>query len=408
MGNPTPKNSAPIPQKNNRQMGLYIHWPYCLKKCPYCDFNSHVRQSIDYDRMAKAYVDEMHWIAEFLADHNATPPPLHSIYFGGGTPSTMPPEITARLIDTARQLWGFTNAIEITLEANPTSVEISKLSAFRTAGVNRVSLGVQALNDDALKQLGRDHSARDALYAVEQTQSLFDRASFDLIYARPHQTVADWVTELSHALNYIQGHISLYQLTIEPQTEYHHRWKRGEIILPDEKTAETLFTNTNYLLAERGYQAYEVSNYAQAGDQSRHNTLYWQYQDYIGIGAGAHGRLTTPQNNTTQKWATECTKLPESWCDQVEKNGHAMTMDMVDTQGRLDELMLMGLRLTDGVPESRLMTETGDGFGQLNIGRLETLLDDKLLVLDTTQDDPILRTTSAGRLRLNAVLAYLL
>ena len=398
-----------IKYPKSRQLGLYIHWPYCLKKCPYCDFNSHVRASVDYDRMEQAYIREMMYIADFMGDEKR---PLNSIYFGGGTPSTMPPNITETLIDTAKQLWGFTNTIEITLEANPTSVEMGKLKDFKTAGVNRVSLGVQALDDKALKELGRDHSAKDALVAVEQTQTSFDRANFDLIYARPKQSTDLWVAELNHALTYIKGHISLYQLTIEPKTEYYHRWKRGEIILPDEEQAEELFTITNDILQSQGLHAYEVSNYAHTGDESRHNLLYWNYQDYIGIGAGAHGRLTVNDGSLHgMKWATECTSLPEKWVQNIEQQGHAITKKQVNPTERLDELMLMGLRLTQGVPESRLIQETGVGFSQLHMGKLETLIEEKLLILEPAPDDAsdkILRTTPQGRLRLNAVLAYLL
>ena len=389
------------PSQLGRKLGLYIHWPYCKKKCPYCDFNSHVRLSVDYDRMADAYVQELQFMAEKTQNRV-----LSSIYFGGGTPSTMPPEITARLIDTARALWGMSNDMEITLEANPTSVEMEKLSGFRTAGVNRISLGVQALDDNALQELGREHTARDALSAVEQVQSLFERANFDLIYARPKQSVQAWLAELEQALSYIKGHISLYQLTIEPNTEYYHRWKKGEIVLPDEDRAGALFTTTNEVLKSHGLNAYEVSNYATAGDESRHNLLYWRYDDYIGVGPGAHGRLT--DMDTHEKIATVCIALPEKWLQSVEQNGHGMDIQTVDKTGRLDEMMLMGLRLGEGVPESRLIREIGQGFDALNIGRLETLLDEKLLVMDNADNDKKLRTTDAGRLRLNAVLEYLL
>ena len=384
----------------NRKLGLYIHWPYCRKKCPYCDFNSHVRANVDYDRMADAYVQELQFMG--AKTENRT---LHSIYFGGGTPSTMPPEITARLIDTARTLWGFSNDIEITLEANPTSVEMEKLSGFKNAGVNRISLGVQALDDKALVELGREHTARDALSAVEQVQSLFERANFDLIYARPKQSVDAWLAELDKALQYIKGHISLYQLTIEPNTEYYHRWRKGEIVLPDEDRAEALFTTTNDVLKSHNLNAYEVSNYANAGDESRHNLLYWRYDDYIGVGPGAHGRIT---DKTGEKSATVCASLPEKWVASVEQNGHGMDIRPVDATGRRDEMMLMGLRLSEGVPESRLIRETGQGFDALNMGRLETLLDEKLLIMDNAQNNKRLRTTDAGRLRLNAVLEYLL
>ena len=393
----------------DRKLGLYIHWPYCKKKCPYCDFNSHVRASVDYDRMADAYVQELQFMGEKTKNRT-----LHSIYFGGGTPSTMPPEITARLIDTARALWGTSNDIEITLEANPTSVEMEKLSGFKNAGINRISLGVQALDDTALHELGREHSARDALVAVEEVQSLFSRANFDLIYARPKQSVQAWLSELETALHYIRGHISLYQLTIEPNTEYYHRWKKGEIVLPDEDRAESLFTTTNDLLKSHDLHAYEVSNYAHHGDESRHNLLYWRYDDYIGVGPGAHGRLTINDahgritDSNDKKTATVCISLPEKWVASVEQNGHGMDMQMVDRAGRLDELMLMGLRLSEGVPESRLIRETGQGFETLNMGRLETLLDEKLLIMDNAQNNKRLRTTDAGRLRLNAVLEYLL
>ena len=386
----------------NTGFGIYVHWPFCLSKCPYCDFNSHVRGSIDEDRWRKALLRELDTAAEAAPDRIVT-----SVFFGGGTPSLMPPAIVAALLDRIAHHWDVDKNVEITLEANPTSVESGRFQAFRTAGVNRASLGVQALDDPSLKFLGRDHGVADARAAVALAQRIFPRYSFDLIYARPDQTVSAWRRELRDALAMAGDHISLYQLTIEPGTVFHTKFRRGDFPVPDANSAAGLFETTQEILGGAGMPAYEVSNHATPGAEGRHNLVYWRYQDYIGVGPGAHGRLTeisTPGNLT--KWATSQFRNPDSWLDHVEKTGSGMeSRDALDASERLTEVMIMGLRLSEGVPESRLCGETGQGFGNaFDPAHLDALINEGLLHLEKGR----LSATPAGRQRLNAVLDYLL
>ena len=316
---------------------LYIHWPFCARKCPYCDFNSHVRAEVDQAVWRKALLADMAVEAEVAGGE-----PLSSIFFGGGTPSLMPPATVARLIEEAEARWGFAEGIEITLEANPSSVEAEAFAALAVAGVNRVSLGVQALDDAALQFLGRLHGVDEALAALDAAQRHFARTSFDLIYARPGQSVAQWQAELERALAFGTEHLSLYQLTIEPGTRFATLAREGSLVLPDDDTAAELFTLTRAMTAAAGLPAYEVSNHARPGSESRHNLTYWRYQDYAGIGPGAHGRRGGV--------ATVRHKKPENWLEAIARDGHGM----VETRplGRREqaaEALLMGLRLSDGV-----------------------------------------------------------
>jgi putative oxygen-independent coproporphyrinogen III oxidase len=377
--------------------GIYVHWPFCLSKCPYCDFNSHVRDSIDEDRWRKALLRELDTVAETTTGRTVT-----SVFFGGGTPSLMPPAIVAALLDRIAEHWTVDKNVEITLEANPTSVESSRFQAFRTAGVNRASLGVQALDDSSLKFLGREHGVAEARAAVALAQRIFPRYSFDLIYARPDQTVAAWRNELRDALAMAADHISLYQLTIEPGTVFHTKFRRGDFPVPDANSAAGLFEATQEILGGAGMPAYEVSNHAAPGAEGRHNLVYWRYQDYIGVGPGAHGRVTA---NAT-KWATSQFRNPDSWLNHVEETGSGMeSRDALDASERLTEVMIMGLRLSEGVPESRLRAETGQGFdAAFDPAHLDALTNEGLLRLEMGR----LSATPAGRQRLNAVLDYLL
>ena len=316
---------------------LYIHWPFCARKCPYCDFNSHVRAEVDQAVWRKALLADMAVEAEVAGGE-----PLSSIFFGGGTPSLMPPATVARLIEEAEARWGFAEGIEITLEANPSSVEAEAFAALAVAGVNRVSLGVQALDDAALQFLGRLHGVDEALAALDAAQRHFARTSFDLIYARPGQSVAQWQAELERALAFGTEHLSLYQLTIEPGTRFATLAREGSLVLPDDDTAAELFTLTRAMTAAAGLPAYEVSNHARPGSESRHNLTYWRYQDYAGIGPGAHGRRGGV--------ATVRHKKPENWLEAIARDGHGM----VETRplGRREqaaEALLMGLRLSEGV-----------------------------------------------------------
>ena len=389
---------APAPADLDRGFGLYVHWPFCKAKCPYCDFNSHVRTAVDHDRWRAALVREL--------DHMAAatgPRPLSSIFFGGGTPSLMQPATVAAVIERAVERWQPVDDLEITLEANPTSFEAEVFAGFRAAGINRVSLGVQALDDGDLRFLGRQHSAAEALAAVRRARGLFGRVSFDLIYARPDQTLAGWTAELGRALAEAPDHLSVYQLTIEEGTRFHTLWQRGALPTLDEAVQADLFDLTQAVLADAGLPAYEVSNHARPGQESRHNLVYWRYGDYAGIGPGAHGRLTLGD----AKWATRTHRAPEIWLDKVEMLGTSeQERAAVDPADRLAEALMMGLRLTEGVPLARLGAEAGrQGEGVLDPDRLATA--EAAGYLRWTSDDRLV-ATGAGRLRLNALIGHLL
>ncbi len=376
-------------------LALYIHWPFCLAKCPYCDFNSHVRERIPQDRFRDALRRELAWQAERLG-----PRLLTSIFFGGGTPSLMEPETVATLIADAKTRFVAADDIEITLEANPTSVEAGRFAAFRDAGVNRVSIGVQSLDDAALQMLGRQHSATQAIAALETARAIFPRISLDLIYTRPGQTLMEWRAELRAALNLAADHLSLYQLTIEPGTKFEAMYRRGELVLPDDDTAAALYEATAEAAAEFGLLPYEVSNYAVPGSESRHNLSYWRYRDYAGIGPGAHGRITL---TSPAIMATRRHRAPEPWADRVERDGHGMTEQIALTQTeRAREMLLMGLRLTEGIDRARFAARTGVALDDALDGVvLRQALDEGYLAWR----DDTLAATPAGRLRLDALLA---
>ncbi len=376
-------------------IALYIHWPFCLAKCPYCDFNSHVRERIPQARFASALRTELAWEAARLGRR-----PLASIFFGGGTPSLMDPATVADLIADATRLFDPLPDIEITLEANPTSVELGKLAAFREAGVNRASLGIQSLDADALRLLGREHSAAQAITALEAARATFPRVSFDLIYARPGQSVAAWRAELDRALALCADHLSLYQLTIEPGTGFEALHRRGELVLPDDELAAELYVATADACARRGLLPYEVSNLARHGAESRHNLAYWRYADYAGIGPGAHGRVTLGGELV----ATRRHRAPEPWADRVERLGHGSTAEeRIAPQDRAREMLLMGLRLTEGIDAARFAARTGMA--------LETALDAEVLELALEAGyltyGRRLTATAEGRLRLDSLLTQL-
>ena len=316
---------------------LYIHWPFCLQKCPYCDFNSHVRTGVDHDLWERALLADMRHEHAMVPDEV-----LDSVFFGGGTPSLMPPALVARLLAEAEKLWGFASGIEITLEANPSSVEAAKFAALAGAGVNRISLGLQALDDEALRFLGRVHDLREGLAALDTAQRHFGRVSFDLIYARPGQTMAAWRAELARALSFGTGHLSLYQLTIEAGTRFATLVRERAFMPLDDDPAADLFALTRDMTAAAGLPAYEISNHARPGQESRHNLTYWRYQDYCGIGPGAHGRRLGS--------ATVRHKKPENWLNAVEIHGHGIGETRVlGGREQAAEAMLMGLRLDAGV-----------------------------------------------------------
>ena len=377
-------------------LALYIHWPFCLAKCPYCDFNSHVRDRIDQTRFAAALRTELAWEAARLGRR-----PLASIFFGGGTPSLMAPQAVADLIADSRALFAPLPDLEITLEANPTSVEAGRLAAFREAGVNRVSLGVQSLDGDALRMLGRQHSAAQAVAALELARKLFPRISFDLIYARPGQDEAAWRGELRAALALAHDHLSLYQLTIEPGTAFEALHRRGEIVLPDDDTGAALYDATAEEAARFGLLPYEVSNYARPGSESRHNLTYWRYADYAGIGPGAHGRVSVGDTLL----ATRRHRAPEPWAERVERDGHGTTDETpVNRDERAREMLLMGLRLTEGIDEARFAARTGRALADAtDADTLARAIDAGYL----ERGGGRLRATMEGRKRLDSLLAAL-
>ena len=379
-----------------QDVALYVHWPFCLSKCPYCDFNSHVRDVIPEHRFAAALRTELTHEAARLGRRR-----LGSIFFGGGTPSLMRPESVAGLIERARTLFDAAPDLEITLEANPTSVEAARLRGFREAGVTRVSLGVQALEDEALRGLGRSHSAADAIAALELARSLFPRISFDLIYARPGQTLPAWRTELDRALALVSDHLSLYQLTIEPGTRYEALHRQGLITLPDDDSAAALYEETANVAARHGLEPYEVSNYARPGAQSRHNLAYWRYQDYAGIGPGAHGRLTLDG----ALFATRRHRAPEPWVTRVERSGSGETSCApLSTRDRTREMLLMGLRLSEGIGAAAFLARTGTALASaLDAGVLRAAEEEGYLVWH----EDCLKATPSGRLRLDALLGAL-
>jgi putative oxygen-independent coproporphyrinogen III oxidase len=373
-------------------LALYVHWPFCVSKCPYCDFNSHVRASVDEAAHRAALLAELDYEAARTPGHRLT-----SIFFGGGTPSLMDPATVAEVIERARALWPAEPGIEITLEANPTSVEAARFAGFRAGGVNRVSLGLQALDDEALRFLGRPHDLATGLAALDVAQSIFPRVSFDLITARPGQSVKAWEAELARALAFGTEHLSLYQLTIEPSTRFATMFAAGQIALPDEDTALELFEITRAMTAKAGLPAYEVSNHARPGSESRHNLSYWRYDDYAGIGPGAHGRRG--------QVATARVKKPENWLAAVREGGHGIAEETPLPQHDLArEALLMGMRLEDGIDAARFQTRTGvaidDALDPRGAAELEALG-----LIARTPDR--LRLTEAGRPLLNAVLAKL-
>ncbi|MBP2306174.1 oxygen-independent coproporphyrinogen-3 oxidase [Azospirillum melinis] len=376
---------------------IYVHWPFCKSKCPYCDFNSHVRERVDHDRWRAGLLRELDHYADLTAGRTVT-----SIFFGGGTPSLMEPSTVGAIVDRVAKRWTVADGLEVTLEANPTSVEADKFRAFRSAGIDRVSLGIQALDDASLKFLGREHNAAEATGAIELAARTFDRFSFDLIYARPGQTVAGWQAELARALDYAVGHLSVYQLTIEQGTAFYPLHARGDLVLPDEDLAGDLYEATQSQLTAAGLPAYEISNHARPGEESRHNLTYWRYGDYVGIGPGAHGRLTLDG----EKFATRAHRAPEIWLERVERDGHgAAAPDPIDRDARGTELLMMGLRLTEGVRLARLTEETGRSLDDfVDPAALSCLIDGGFLARDANR----LVATPEGLQRLNAVLGAIL
>ena len=374
--------------------GVYLHWPFCLSKCPYCDFNSHVRHGgLDEARYVRAFAREIASTAERVPGRVVS-----TIFFGGGTPSLIQPSTVAAIIDAVAKHWTVAPDIEITLEANPTSVEAERFRGFRASGLNRVSLGVQALDDTSLKALGRTHSVKEALDAVAVARRSFERYSFDLIYARPGQTADAWRNELKRAIGEAAEHLSLYQLTIEPDTPFAALQGAGKLAMPDDDTARALYDMTLDVCAAAGLPAYEISNHARPGAECRHNLLYWRYGEYAGIGPGAHGRLIVDG----ERRATETEKRPESWLMRVEASGDGVTVDDALTREQQgDEFLLMGLRLAEGIDPSRYEAVSGRS---IDLARVAMLAGDGFVEL---MPNGRLRVTLAGFPVLDAVVADL-
>ena len=385
--------SPALPAPTEGGFGIYVHWPFCLSKCPYCDFNSHVVANVDQTQWADALVRELTFMRDLTG-----PRRVSSVFFGGGTPSLMEVATVEAVIGAIQRLWHVDNDVEISLEANPTSVEAARFYGYRAAGVNRLSLGVQSLDDKELKFLGRLHTADEALKAIGLARDIFPRLSFDLIYARPSQTREAWARELKLALAHAVDHLSLYQLTIEEGTAFAKLYEKGSFKLPDEDDAAALYTMTGEICGEHGMSAYEVSNYAKAEQECRHNLVYWRYGDYVGVGPGAHGRITTDKGRI----ATAALKAPGAWLASVEAHDHGLeTREFVSPSEQGDEMMLMGLRLSEGVSLNRFERLAGQ---PIEATRLSGLIGQGLIA----RDGDVIAATADGRLVLNGVLGRLL
>ena len=375
--------------------GVYVHFPFCAAKCPYCDFNAHVRTVVDEDAWVSGVERELEWTAQ---QQGSARPVVETVFFGGGTPSLMSGASAARVLEKIAALWPMANAPEITLEANPASSDAARFADYRAAGINRVSLGVQALNDPDLKALGRLHDRKEALAALALAQTIFPRVSLDLIYARPAQTEAQWRDELQEALSFGTEHLSLYQLTIEPLTPYDLQQQKGRLHIPGDDQAVALFQTTQEITEAAGLPAYEISNHARIGAESRHNLIYWRYGDYAGVGPGAHGRLQLDG----RRIATAAIRLPERWRDAVARHSHGLAEQTEITHAdAAREHLLMNLRLTEGLDLAAYEQRWG---ARPAVGKIAPLVKQGLLA----QDGDILRATPQGRLLLNALIAELL
>ena len=382
---------------SSKNLAIYIHWPFCLSKCPYCDFNSHVRDEIDEAAWADALVRELDHYRKLSGPRTIT-----SVFFGGGTPSLMSAVTVEKLLSRIAKIWSPAENIEITLEANPTSVEAGKFKDFAAAGINRLSLGIQALNDPDLKALGREHNVKEARQAIDLSQKYFSRSNFDLIYARMGQSLAAWEQELKQALDMSVGHLSLYQLTIERGTAFYQAHEKGRLILPDEDLSADMYELTQAICEEYGVPAYEISNHARKGQESRHNMTYWKYGDYIGVGPGAHGRLSIDGD----LYALNQDRSPEKWLKNIVANGHATDQsECLTAQARAEEMIMMGLRLSRGLNLMSFESRVGQ--------KIENFIDhnylQRLFELGYMEkDDHHLRATAQGMPLLNGLLKRIL
>ncbi len=373
--------------------GLYIHWPFCASKCPYCDFNSHVRKNIDVMQWEKALLQELKYVGNQTKNRT-----LKSVFFGGGTPSLMPPGTVESLLSNLNNYWKIHDDIEITLEGNPNSIESQKYKDFKKAGVNRVSIGIQSLKDRSLKFLGRTHGVNEAIKALNIATSIFVRVSFDLIYALPHQTTAQWKQELTEALAMTKGHLSLYQLTIEEGTPFYYQHKRGDLVTPTAQKSAKLFEITNEILSAHNYYPYEVSNYALPNHECIHNKIYWQYMDYACIGPGAHGRITL-QNN---KYAIKNYKTPEKWLTKVLQNGHGQEIvEHISHNQQITEHLIMGFRLYEGINKKQFFSQHNFDLNKISNNPTIKMLKQLGLI---TENNSHIAVSSHGMLKLNKII----
>ena len=381
------------PDWKNSGFGIYLHWPYCESKCPYCDFNSYVEKNVNWYEWELSFLTQLGFYYQETGDRR-----VNSIFFGGGTPSLMNPKLVSNIINHISNLWGFEDTVEITLEANPSSVESRRFAEFKAAGVNRVSIGVQALNNIDLKKLGRLHSVQDALNAIEIGKDTFDRVSFDLIYARQDQKLQDWELELKKALTLEPDHLSLYQLTIEPNTTFGNLKEKGKLSgLPDENLGGDLYHLTNNLCYKFGLNPYEVSNYSRKNHESIHNKIYWNYGDYLGVGPGAHGRITTQKG----RFATQNYYNPIKWQKNALNNTGESIRTLINGKDQADEMAMMGLRLNSGFSKERYFRLSGK---KLNEKTLTFLISDNLI----TVENNFIKATNQGRVVLNSLILNIL
>lgn len=381
------------PDWKNSGFGIYLHWPYCESKCPYCDFNSYVEKNVNWYEWELSFLSQLGFYYQETGDRK-----VNSIFFGGGTPSLMNPKLVSNIINHISNLWGFEDTVEITLEANPSSVESRRFAEFKAAGVNRVSIGVQALNNIDLKKLGRLHSVQDALNAIEIGKDTFDRVSFDLIYARQDQKLQDWELELKKALTLEPDHLSLYQLTIEPNTTFGNLKEKGKLSgLPDENLGGDLYHLTNNLCYKFGLNPYEVSNYSRKNHESIHNKIYWNYGDYLGVGPGAHGRITTQKG----RFATQNYYSPIKWQKNALNNAGESIRTLINGKDQADEMAMMGLRLNSGFSKERYFRLSGK---KLNEKTLTFLISDNLI----TVENNFIKATDQGRVVLNSLILNML
>jgi len=381
------------PDWKNSGFGIYLHWPYCESKCPYCDFNSYVEKNVNWYEWELSFLSQLGFYYQETGDRK-----VNSIFFGGGTPSLMNPKLVSNIINHISNLWGFEDTVEITLEANPSSVESRRFAEFKAAGVNRVSIGVQALNNIDLKKLGRLHSVQDALNAIEIGKDTFDRVSFDLIYARQDQKLQDWELELKKALTLEPDHLSLYQLTIEPNTTFGNLKEKGKLSgLPDENLGGDLYHLTNNLCYKFGLNPYEVSNYSRKNHESIHNKIYWNYGDYLGVGPGAHGRITTQKG----RFATQNYYSPIKWQKNALNNAGESIRTLINGKDQADEMAMMGLRLNSGFSKERYFRLSGK---KLNEKTLTFLISDNLI----TVENNFIKATAQGRVVLNSLILNIL